>query len=210
MKVKYPRTCHLPWSEGVTNDDKIIKSLDGFIDQEVVVSVKYDGENTSISKTYTHARSLDSRHHWSRNRIKQLQARIGWALPDDLIICGENLVATHSIKYENLKDYFYVFNMWQNDICLSWDKTLEYCEYIGLVTVPVLYRGMWDEKLIRNLPIDLTEDEGYVVRVSDSFHRNEFDKKIAKFVRKDHVDENSDHWMNKPETEINLLKTEIQ
>lgn len=43
--VKYPRTYHLPWSPGATDDDRIIKSADVFKDKEVVVTVKMDGEN---------------------------------------------------------------------------------------------------------------------------------------------------------------------
>jgi len=44
MRYKYPRTSHLPWSLGSTNDDKILQSIDHFIDREVVVTVKLDGE----------------------------------------------------------------------------------------------------------------------------------------------------------------------
>jgi ATP-dependent RNA circularization protein (DNA/RNA ligase family) len=199
---------HLPWSQGITCDDKIIKSLNGFIGEDVVVTVKLDGENTSISKDYTHARSLDSRHHWSRNLIKKLHSQIGWMLPPNLIICGENIFATHSIKYEDLDDYFQVFNVWdrEKDECLSWDETVSTCELLGLTHVPVLYKGIWDEHIIKNLPLDLEKNEGYVVRVSPSFNRQDFGKKVAKFVRSGHVQENSQHWMNKPETEINLIK----
>jgi len=43
--VKYPRTYHLPWSPGVTKDDRVIKSTNVFEGREVVVTVKMDGEN---------------------------------------------------------------------------------------------------------------------------------------------------------------------
>jgi hypothetical protein len=208
MKIKYGRTGHLPWSEGVTSDDKIIESLDGFIGQEVVVSLKLDGENSAMAKDYTHARSLDSRHHWSRSRLKQLHAELSYYIPDHIIIYGENLVATHSIKYDNLKSYFYVFNILDTlyDTFFAWDDLVETCSILELTTVPVIYRGIWDEELIKNLPIDLTKDEGYVVRVAGCFGREEFPTKVAKFVRKGHIREECEHWMNKPETEINLLK----
>jgi hypothetical protein len=42
---KYPRTYHLPWSLGCTNDDKIIKDLSPFKDMYGVVTEKMDGEN---------------------------------------------------------------------------------------------------------------------------------------------------------------------
>lgn len=41
---KYPRTYHCPWSEGATEDDKVNKSMSGFIGKEVIVTVKMDGE----------------------------------------------------------------------------------------------------------------------------------------------------------------------
>jgi len=42
---KYKRTPHLPWSEGVTNDDKIQYDLTNFEGEEIVISEKMDGEN---------------------------------------------------------------------------------------------------------------------------------------------------------------------
>ena len=71
-KIKYPRTLHLPWSEGMTNDDKMLPSIEIFEGKEVVVSLKLDGENSSIySGGYTHARSLDSKFHISREWIRK-------------------------------------------------------------------------------------------------------------------------------------------
>ncbi len=36
MKFKYPRTPHMPFSQGATSDDSIMRSLDGFLGREVV------------------------------------------------------------------------------------------------------------------------------------------------------------------------------
>ena len=36
--------------------------------------------------------------------------------------------------------------------------------------------------------------EGYVLRLTDAFHYNDFSKSVGKFVRKDHVQSNQ-HWM---------------
>ena len=43
--VKFPRTSHLPWSDGCTSDDKIIPNLDDLLNQNVVITEKLDGEN---------------------------------------------------------------------------------------------------------------------------------------------------------------------
>ena len=71
--VKFSRTFHMPESPGVTSDDKVLKSLDHFIGKEVVITEKADGENTTHTRTKTHARSVDSKAHWSRDRMRALQ-----------------------------------------------------------------------------------------------------------------------------------------
>ena len=71
--VKYPRTMHLPWSLGLTNDDKKIACLDAFIGQRVIVTEKMDGENTSMYSDYIHARSLNGGNHLSRDWVKQFR-----------------------------------------------------------------------------------------------------------------------------------------
>lgn len=43
-KIKYPKTLHLPWSENLQNDDRMLESTDCFIGKEIVVLEKYDGE----------------------------------------------------------------------------------------------------------------------------------------------------------------------
>lgn len=124
MRVKYPRTYHFDFSLGLSSDDKLISSLDAFEGQEVVVTTKMDGENTTLYSDYTHARSLDSGHHESRSWIKSKQAEIGHLIPQGWRICGENLYARHSIVYNDLHSYFYVFNIWnEENKCLSWDAT---------------------------------------------------------------------------------------
>lgn len=37
---KYPRTFHVPFSPGATNDDKVLKHLDAFAGKQVIVTGK--------------------------------------------------------------------------------------------------------------------------------------------------------------------------
>jgi hypothetical protein len=128
MYVKYPRTPHLPWSPGKTNDDKLIESLVGFEGKNVTVTVKCDGENTTLYQNYLHARSLDYSSHPSRTWLKSFHANFAHNVPEGWRICGENLYAKHSIKYSNLESYFLVFSIWnEQNVCLSWDDTIEWC-----------------------------------------------------------------------------------
>ncbi len=206
--VKYPRTYHLPWSEGVQRDDKVmsISALDDFKNKHVVVTEKMDGENCSLYKNYFHARSIDSRNHPSRNWLKGFWSQIANEIPEGWRVCGENLYAKHSIKYENLESYFYGFSVWNNDVCLSWDKTVEWFSLLGITSVPVLYDGIFDVNKIMSLwQADKSfAMEGYVVRVFEDFSYDQFKNKVGKFVRKDHV-ASDEHWMFN-ELEKNLLK----
>ncbi|MEI5906643.1 RNA ligase family protein [Bacillus spongiae] len=211
MKVKYPRTFHLLWSEGATDDDKVLKDMSCFTGKEVVVTEKLDGENTSIYCDCTHARSKDSQDHPSRHWVKMLQSTIGYQIPENWRVCGENVYAKHSIYYEKLESYFYMFSIWSEDnVCLSWPDTEKWATELNLNIAPVLYKGIYDERLIKNLYSGSSslggEQEGYVVRLADSFPYSEFKNSVAKFVRENHV-KTSEHWM-KQELIINKLNEE--
>lgn len=208
QKVKYPRTFHLPWSEGATSDDKTLSSVAHFVGKEVVVTEKMDGENTSLYRDGIHARSLDSASHESQSFVRALQAKIGWQIPEDYRLCGENLLAKHTIHYTDLASYFYLFSVWDRDLCLSWDDTQTWAKLLGLSFVPVLWRGIWDEKAIRSCFTDRADQEGYVVRLAGSFWYSDFAQSVAKFVRKGHVLSGESHWKSRAIVP-NLLKVKV-
>jgi hypothetical protein len=80
-----------------------------------------------------------------------------------------------------------------NNYCLSWDDTVLCYSILGLITVPLLYRGVWN---IRDMmEFDKDTFEGYVVRNADNFHYDDYGNNIAKYVRPNHV-KTSDHWRN--------------
>jgi hypothetical protein len=90
-----------------------------------------------------------------------------------------------------------LFSIWdENNECLSWDETVDYAAILGLVTVPIIYDGKWDEGYVKRLAsgMDLSEHEGFVVRTADSFSYAAFRSSVAKFVRKEHVG-TAQNWM---------------
>lgn len=194
---KYSSTLHLPWSPGVSRDDKVHRDVSHFYGKRGVITEKMDGENTSLYNNWYHARSLDSKNHPSRNWVKGLWGSIKHEIPDGWRICGENLYAKHSIYYEDLMTYFMVFSIWdEKNICLNWKETVEYCSIFGLQTVPVLYEGILTEDLLRNFhkSLNLDKQEGFVIRIADEFHYDDFELNMAKWVRKGHV-QTDEHWM---------------
>ncbi|HEV2640170.1 MAG TPA: RNA ligase family protein [Actinocrinis sp.] len=194
MRAHYPRTPHLPWSPGATSDDMRTTDLSGLRGREVVVTEKLDGENTTLYRDGLHARSLDSAHHPSRAWVKALQARIGPEIPPQWRVCGENVFARHSLAYQNLDSWFYGFSVWDGDTCLGWDRTVRYLHRLGVPTPRVLWRGGFDERALRKLRLDLSAQEGYVVRAVAEFERADFGARVAKWVRSGHV-QTDVHWM---------------
>ncbi|WP_216589668.1 RNA ligase family protein [Streptomyces brasiliscabiei] len=196
MRTHYPRTRHLPWSPGATADDLRVADLSGLRGHEVVVTEKLDGENTTLYRDGVHARSLDSAHHPSRTWVKALQARIGHAVPAGWRVCGENMFARHSLAYDDLDSWFYGFSVWDGDgRCLDWDRTVAFLHGLGVPVPRVLWRGVFDERALRALRLDLGRQEGYVVRVVDGFGAEEFGARVAKWVRAGHVRTDT-HWMH--------------
>lgn len=195
---KYPRTPHLPFSDGATNDDKILKDTKHFENKEIVITEKMDGENTTIYQDYYHARSLDSAHRdYHSYLLGAVLPIIQPTIPDGFRVCGEYLFAKHSIKYNDLEDYFLLFSIWNGNRCLSWDDTEYYIKLHddSIKTVPVLYKGIYNENKVKELAKSVVEKggEGIVVRLADSFKYEDFEKSVAKYVRPNHV-QTDEHW----------------
>lgn len=196
-RFKYPRTPHLPWSQGVSDDDVRCIDTNMFQGKQVVVTEKMDGENTSLYCDYYHARSIDSRHHPSRDWIKRFHAEIAQDIPTGWRICGENLYARHSIAYDTLRSYFYGFSIWnERNECLSWADSQVWFDMLGIEMPTLLYQGKWDEPRIRSLLLNTDHVEGYVVRLADAFAYSAFAHSVAKWVRADHV-QTEQHWMKR-------------
>lgn len=203
-RVKYARTFHLPWSPGMNRDDRMMEDVSVFEGQRVIIMEKTDGENTTMMRDIIHARSLDTDSHPSRNLVKNLWGQIGYNLPEDWRLCGENMYAKHAIHYSNengnaLDSLFLAFSMWnERNMCLDWDETSEWFELLGLITPTIFYDGIWDmnyiNELNKKMELNPGTVEGYVVRLAREYHYSEFRKVCGKYVRKNHVQNNHGHW----------------
>lgn len=223
---KHPRIYHVPWSLGLKNDDRMHPNMNIFDGVEVIVTEKMDGENTTMYHDTIHARSIDSQNanHPSRDRVKKMWGDIRYLLFPSVRLCGENVYAEHSIKYTNLKSYFYLFSVWIIDLCASWDEVEKSANEFGFALPKVLYSGIYDEEKIKSLyktnavingkdemVIDGNIVEGYVIRPVKLFYhefdnvKNPFCEYYAKFVRKNHV-QTDEHWLKTwDKTKINIL-----
>lgn len=202
FKVKYPKTSHLHFSEGLQNDDRMMSNsdYDYFKSLNVVVSEKMDGESFSVYKDTTHARSLDSVDHPSRSWSKQFAAMFQHEIPDGWRFVFENCYACHSVFYDNLPTYCFLLNVWneQNE-CLNWKETNQIADALSLDFPKIYYEGKYDEALICEIynGLDKQKVEGLVIRNINKFHYSDFKRNIGKLVRKGHATTDQ-HWMTKP------------
>lgn len=195
---RYPRTKHFLFSQSIANDDKVLRSHEHFEGKDTVTTLKMDGENTSLYRDGYHAKSPDSRHHPSRDWLKRYHSTFAHEIPEGWRICGENLYARHSLAYDELPSYFMGFSIWDDkNIALSWDDTLEFFNLLGIVPVPTLDRGIYDEAKLKKLAkeMDTSKNEGFVTRLAGPIAHEAFGMSAAKWVRPKHV-QTDEHWMH--------------
>ena len=202
--TKYNRTNHLPYSPGSTNDDRISNSVSTLLGIEIVITEKLDGGNTGMKDEGVYARSHAefTTSGWSRE-VRQLhKVKVEGQLGEGLFLFGENMEGIHSIEYNNLDSYFYIFGLRDNDNWIPWHQVEEYSYLLDIPTVPVLFKGVVEtEKELKDLVDSLVskpselggQREGIVVRNAGSFDNADFKDNVMKWVRAGHVT-TTNHW----------------
>ena len=204
--MKYPRTFHLPWSPGGTNDDKKIASVDCLLGEKIVITEKIDGSNICFTHRNVFARSHSGPpKHKSFNHAKAMHSQIKKHIPEDHWLFGEWCFALHDIQYNALPSFFLLFGVLIGKEWQSWNYVQEVALAFGLSTVPELYSGIiTSELLLKEKTEQLAKGcsefgddikEGVVVRKYNSF--KQFPTSVAKWVRKDHPRNKDSHWMFK-------------
>ena len=90
-----------------------------------------------------YARTVNSEAtHPSFGPIKQLAAEISYSVPQNFQLFGENVFGVHSIEYDELKSFYYLFAVLENGSdWLAWDHVTELADGLGIPTVPVLCKA---------------------------------------------------------------------
>lgn len=136
---KYCRSLHAQISLGTTSDDRFMPNgyVQSFAQKEgLVLTEKLDGQNNCFSKNGVFARSHASptEHPWDQ------PMRERWNLIKndlkDLEIFGENMYGVHSIAYQHLESFFYVFAVREQDRWLSWEEVQFYAAMLDFPVVP--------------------------------------------------------------------------
>ncbi len=141
LSKKYCRSLHAQISLGTTSDDRFMPS--GYVKafanmDELVLTEKLDGQNNCFNQYGVFARShtAPTVHPWDkplRERWELIKNDLG-----TIELFGENMYGIHSIAYEKLESYFYVFAVREEEVWLSWEEVQFYADLFDFPTVPVL------------------------------------------------------------------------
>ena len=105
--------------------------------------IAYSNSYTLYTSAQVYARTTNSEAtHPSFGPVKQLAAQVSYLLPANVQLFGENMFGIHSIEYDRLTSFFYIFAVLEEGRdWWPWDKVVELAGEIGVPTVPAVYRG---------------------------------------------------------------------
>lgn len=217
--VRFPSTPYLVRPRGVdVREDKVLDEAERaeFLAGPLHVEEKIDGQNLGISGgedglrfqargSYVqpggrHFRGLST---WIEPRRRRLASALG----AELVLFGEWSAVTHSVSYDQLPDWFLIFDVYEKTAGRFWDPEMRnaLADEVGLYTVPFLGAGEFtlDELtgLMRQSRVGHEQMEGVVARTAASAGQ----QRRAKLVRQDFVQQIDRHWMTEQHT-MNRLR----
>lgn len=199
MEVKkYNRTYHWITSPGLKNDDRRITSIEPFLNIPVIVTEKLDGGNACINSGKVYARSTGLPTvcpSFEYIKAKHVWKSLNWN--PNISVYGENMFAKHSIYYDKLDDFYYVFGIKENNRWYSWEEIQLFCIEYDLKSVPVIDDVMTfstEDQITKFFEDNISKPsffgdtrEGFVLRDINGFADEDFASHICKYVRSNHV-----------------------
>lgn len=212
---RFPHTPHIVWlGQGQPRDDKVLAAyeVEELLSDTVLVEEKVDGANVGISlapdgklRVQNRGQYLIEPYSGQFSRLTSWLAQHQWTfsrvLNADLIVFGEWCAAKHSLDYENLPDWFVVFDVYDRSEQRFWSSARRNAlvEELGLVSVPTLFRGRTSVAELEALLKQSTSryrsgaPEGLVIRRDSEL----WCENRAKLVRAEFTQTISDHWRSR-------------
>lgn len=215
---KYEKTYRLvvpqiPVTGKYTLDKATAKAL---LSGTVTITEKMDGANCGIYIA-DNGYYLQKRGGWmdgSHEQFKFFQNNWQWynqqkifKLPKNHVVYGELMRCTHSIYYDELPDYFLVFDIYdlKDGKYLSWGRVVDICDDAGLSTVPFL--GFTENPKINDVMKWMPKKSAYGQTCEGIVIHNYAKQLRGKVVKPEFIKtlEESDHWANQ-EVRYNKLR----
>lgn len=222
---KFPRTPHLFVLPGMqVRDDKIMTAEEvvHFLSEPITVEEKVDGANIGLSFNDSGQLKIQNRGgyiepgfseqfnplwDWAYQKLSTLQENID----NKYILFGEWCYAKHSIHYTQLPDYFIGFDMYdkQSGTFLNTLERNHFFDKMRIARVPLIGRKSYQLndliEMLYSVPSSFYNGpmEGIYLR---SENENQLINR-AKLVRREFVDQISEHWSKKRLVK-NLIQTD--
>lgn len=212
---RFPHTPHIDWlGEGMPRDDKVLDEAEiaSLLAQPLRVEEKLDGANLGLSirdngelRAQNRGQYLLEPFAGQFSRLNSWLAQHRYALADhlssDVIVFGEWCAARHSLDYDNLPDWFVVFDVYDRSAQKFWScaRRNALAETLGLAVVPTLYEGTATVDELKNLLSSASSQyregtpEGIVMRQDSA----QWCEARAKLVRADFAQSIEEHWRSR-------------
>jgi hypothetical protein len=198
--VKFPRIHHLSFSQQIHKDDKTIENPEYFLNKEIIITEKLDGSNCCFfeDKWFSRSGELASGSWFNILKNKHFNN-----YDKNFMYFGENMYAKHSIYYDKLTDWFYLFEVYdpKRKLFLSLNER-NYLPNFPFNFVPSVWCGVCkslkelEKILLKEIKKESyfgKEREGFVVRTTNYIFLENYSSCVAKFVRENHV-QTDEHW----------------
>ena len=212
---RFPHTPHIDWlGEGMPRDDKVLTEpeIEALLAQPIRVEEKLDGANLGISLRASGELRAQNRGQYLlepfAGQFSRLNSWLGqhqYALCDNLqsdwIVFGEWCAARHSLDYDNLPDWFVVFDVYDRAEQKFWScqRRNALAAKLGLAVVPTLYQGTATLPELKELLAHASSHyregnpEGIVMRQDSEL----WCEARAKLVRADFAQSIEEHWRSR-------------
>jgi ATP-dependent RNA circularization protein (DNA/RNA ligase family) len=213
---RFPHTPHIAWlAAQAPRDDKVLSCAEAelILKNEVKIEEKIDGANLGISISRSGELVAQNRGQYLTHPYSgQFRKLTTWlevhqdkffdCLGEDLMLFGEWSLARHSLDYENLPDWFLLFDVYDRYEKKFWSTSRRdaLAAALNLATVPILFSGH----------ITLLELKAFLMKSKSKFRRGSLEGLIirqetlewltvrTKLVRPDFIQGIEDHWTRRP------------
>jgi ATP-dependent RNA circularization protein (DNA/RNA ligase family) len=222
---RFPHTPHIAWlGEGTPRDDKVLSPAEAslLLAGDVRVEEKLDGANLGISLNIDGTWRAQNRGQYLlepfTGQFSRLASWLGmhtwqWReyVDPNLILFGEWCAARHSLDYDNLPDWFLLFDVYdrQQEKFWSANRRDELAKTLGIAAIPALFQGETDLKRLKKLVNESLSRyrpgplEGIVIRRDSA----DWCEGRAKLVRAEFTQVISEHWRSRS-IEWNRMQSE--
>lgn len=175
-----------------------------------VVGISWNGDihlaigKHSMISPYDNSKKFYGLNGWIYQNYEKIQK-----IPKGWIIFGEWLRAKHNIFYNNLPDYFVVFDIWDGYRYLDLPSRSEFLHKLEFAEVPLIYSGdNLDIEDVLCIADGLSVSNRSRFSSSDTFEgvviKNYEKRLMGKYVRREFMDSIEENWINSPLTENRL------